>query len=101
MGNLHSSGLLPSRTAEKKRTAIYDGRTVIGEEVDVVIGTGSELAPTEVKAGAQPRLADVAPSRAFRLAHGRTKRAAMMIPSGTTLEGLAPDLPAALWRSVL
>lgn len=50
LGTLHSSGLLPSRNANKKGAAIHDGRTAIGEEVDVVIGTGSELAPTEVKA---------------------------------------------------
>lgn len=101
MGNLHSSGLLPSRNAKKRGTAIHDGCTAIGDEEDVVIGTGSELAPTEVRAGARPRLADAAPSRALRKAQGRKERTAMMVPSDTTIERLAPALTVAPWGSVL
>jgi uncharacterized protein len=99
--NLVLSDLLAWRDARLERAELAYWRSTTGEEVDFVIETGGHLLPVEVKAGAQPRLADVAHLRTFRKEYGKKARAALLLHTGSTLEWIAPDVLAAPWWRVL
>jgi uncharacterized protein len=97
--NVVLGDLLAWRDARLDRTEIGYWRTASGEEVDFVIEASGKLLPIEVKAGARPRLADVAHLRSFRAEYGRKARAGLLLHTGSALEWLAPDVLAApYWR---
>ena len=66
-----------------------------------MVETQDRLLPTEIKAGARPRLADAAHLRSFRAEYGKKARAALLLHTGSALEWLAPDVLAAPWWRVL
>ena len=99
--NLILCDLLAWRDARLERAELAYWRTASGEEVDLVIESGGELLPIEVKAGARPRLSDATHLRSFRAEYGRKARAALLLHTGSTLEWLAPDVLAAPWWRVL
>jgi hypothetical protein len=99
--NLVLHDLLAWRDARLERAELHYWRTTTGEEVDFVVETGKRLLPIEVKAGARPRLADVAHLRSFRAEYGSKARAALLLHTGSTLQWLAPDVLAAPWWRVL
>jgi predicted AAA+ superfamily ATPase len=99
--NLVLNDLLAWRDARLERAEVFYWRTAIGEEVDLVIETGGQLLPIEIKATGRPRLADAAHLRTFRAEYGRKARAGLLLHAGSTLEWLAPDVLASPWWRVL
>jgi len=99
--NLVLSDLLAWRDARLEHAELGYWRSTMGEEVDFVVETGSKLLPIEVKAGAQPRLADATHLRTFRKEYGKKARAALLLHTGSTLEWIAPDVLAAPWWRVM
>ena len=99
--NLVLHDLLAWRDARVDRVELTYWRTTIGEEVDFVIETGGKLLPIEVKATANPRLADCAHLRTFRQEYGRKARAGLLLHTGRTVEWLTPDVLAVPWWRVL
>ena len=99
--NLILLDLLAWRDARLDRADVFYWRTTIGEEVDLVIESGDQLLPIEVKATGRPRLSDTAHLRTFRAEYGANARAGLLLHTGTTLEWLAPDVLAAPWWRVV
>ena len=99
--NLVLHDLLAWRDARLERVELAYWRTTIGEEVDFVIEAGGTLLPIEVKATAQPRLADCAHLRTFRQEYGRKARSGLLLHTGHTVEWITPDVLAVPWWRVL
>ncbi len=99
--NLVLADLLAWRDARLERAELGYWRTASGEEVDFVVESAGRLLPIEVKAGARPRLGDIAHLRSFRQEYGTKARAALLLHTGSTLEWLAPGVLAAPWWRVL
>lgn len=99
--NLVLHDLLAWRDARLDRVELGYWRTATGEEVDLVIEAGNRLLPIEVKAGARPRLPDVAHLRSFRAEYGKQSRRGLLLHAGTTLAWLTPDVLAAPWWKVM
>jgi len=93
--------LLAWRDARLEPAEIGYWRTASVEEVDLVIETGGRPLPIEIKAAARPRLGDAASLRSFRKEYGAKARAGLPLPTGGTLEWLAPDVLAAPWWTIL
>lgn len=99
--NLVLNDLLAWRDARAERAELTYWRTTIGEEVDFVIEAGGKLLPVEVKATAQPRLADCKHLRTFRQEYGSKARAGLLLHTGRIIEWLTPDVLAVPWWRVL
>jgi predicted AAA+ superfamily ATPase len=99
--NLVLSDLLAWRDARLERAQLSYWRTAGGEEVDLVVETGGQLMPIEVKASPRPRLKDAVHLRSFRAEHGKKARAGLLLHTGSALEWLAPDVLATPWWRVL
>lgn len=99
--NLVLCDLLAWRDASTSRADVCYWRTAAGAEVDLVIDTGSDLLPIEIKATARPRVADAGHLQAFRAEYGRHCRAGLLLHTGDAVEWLAPGILAAPWWRVL
>lgn len=99
--NLVLQDLLAWRDARLEHAEICYWRTATGEEVDLVIETGDQLLPIEIKSSARPKLADAVHLRSFGREYGRQARPGLLLHTGSRLEWLAPDVLAAPWWRVL
>jgi predicted AAA+ superfamily ATPase len=99
--NLVLHDLLAWRDARLERAEVHYWRTAVGEEVDFVVEVGGRLLPIEVKAAAEPRLADAAHLRVFRAEYGKKARAGLLLHTGDAVTWLTPDVLAVPWWRVL
>ena len=60
-----------------------------------MIETGGQLLPIEVKSTVRPCLTNTVHLRTFRAEYRKKPRAGLLLPTGSTLEWLAPDVLAA------
>lgn len=99
--NLVLHDLLAWRDSRIERAELGHWRTAVGDEVDFVVETGSQLLPIEVKATTRPRLRDCAHLRTFQAEYGDKARAGLLLHTGSTVEWLAPGVLAAPWWRLL
>jgi len=97
--NLILQDLLCWRDARTEPVEVLYWRTTTGEEVDLVVETGGELLPVEIKATSRPRVGDVKNLRTFRKEYP-SARSALLLHTGSTTEWLAPDVLAVPWWRV-
>jgi len=83
------------------RPEILYWRTVAGEEVDFVIEWQGRLLPIEVKATAQPRLADARSLLAFRREYPDLTRPGLLLHAGVETGWIADGVLAAPWWRVV
>lgn len=76
-------------------------RLVDSALIDLVIESGGQLLPIEVKSTRRPRLKDAAGLRSFRSEYGKRARRGLLLHDGDMLEWLTPDVLAAPWWRVL
>lgn len=99
--NLILHDLLVWRDARLEPADLCYWRTISGEEVDLVVEAHGRLLPIEIKANAQPTLADARHLRSFRAEYGERARAGLLLHTGDTLRWLTPDVLAAPWWKVV
>jgi uncharacterized protein len=99
--NLVLQDLLAWRDARLESAEVMYWRTATGEEVDLVIESGNELLPIEVKATPRPRLGDAKHLLSFRAEYGKKARAGLLLHTGSQTEWLAPAVLSAPWWRVL
>jgi predicted AAA+ superfamily ATPase len=99
--NLVLDDLLAWRDSQVPRPEILYWRTAGGEEVDFVIEWRGRLLPIEVKATAQPRLADAQGLLSFRAEYPDLARAALLLHTGTETAWIAEGVLAAPWWKVI
>ncbi|MCY4115237.1 MAG: DUF4143 domain-containing protein [Chloroflexi bacterium] len=99
--NLILHDLLAWRDARLDLADVYDWRTAVGDEVDLVIEAGDRLLPIEVKATTRPRRRDIATLRTFRAEYGNQSRPGLLLHAGELVDWIAPDVLAAPWWRVI
>lgn len=99
--NLVLADLLAWRDSQIPRPEILYWRTVRGEEVDLVIEWRGKVLPIEVKATAQPRLADARGLQAFRAEYPDTSLAGLLLHTGTETGWIAEGVLAIPWWRVI
>jgi len=99
--NLVLADLLVWRDAQVPRPEVLYWRTSSGEEVDFVIEWQGRLLPVEVKATAQPRLADARGLLTFLEEYPDLARAALLLHDGTETAWIAKGVLAAPWWRVI
>ena len=99
--NIILNDLLAWRDARLERAEIMFWRAVSGEEVDLVIESGDDLIPIEVKATARPRLRDAVHLRTFRSEYPDRARCGLLLHAGDSIEWIAPGVLAAPWWKVI
>lgn len=98
--NLVLNDLIAWRDSRLDRAEIFYWRTQVGEEVDLIIETGGQLLPIEIKSTSRPRLDDVRHLRTFRTQYS-TARSGLLLHDGDRVEWLAPDVLAVPWWKVI
>ncbi|MBA4392281.1 MAG: GTP-binding protein [Desulfobacca sp.] len=78
-------------THQGKEGSLYFWRTSTGQEVDLIIDTGSKLVPIEVKLSTTPNLNMVKGIEAFRKIFGERTTKGYLVHPGTTKLPLGPD----------
>jgi predicted AAA+ superfamily ATPase len=99
--NLILSDLLAWRDATVDAPDLLYWRTTGGDEVDFVIEWKGELLPIEIKATAQPGMADARSLRVFREEYSDRSRAGLLLHAGNELGWLADGVLAAPWWKVI
>jgi predicted AAA+ superfamily ATPase len=99
--NLVLADLLAWRDSLVPRPEVLYWRTVKGEEVDFVLEWRGQVLPIEVKATAQPRLADARGLMSFRAEYPDLTRAALLLHTGTETGWIADGVLAAPWWKVI
>jgi predicted AAA+ superfamily ATPase len=99
--NLILADLLAWRDSQVPRPEILYWRTSTGEEVDFVLEWRGRLLPIEVKATAQPRLADARGLLSFRAEYPDLARTALLLHTGTETAWIAEGVLAAPWWKVI
>ncbi len=99
--NIVLHDLMTWRDSRLRGGEIFHWRTTNGEEVDLVVESGSRLLPIEVKATERPRLRDTVHLRTFRDQYGEESRAGLLLHTGETVEWIAPHVLAAPWWRVI
>jgi predicted AAA+ superfamily ATPase len=99
--NLVLNDLLAWRDARLARAELTYWRTTAGAEVDLVIETGDQLLPIEIKATERPRLADAEHLMTFRADYAAQTRAGLLLHGGTETEWLAAGVLSVPWWRVL
>ena len=99
--NIILNDLLAWRDARLEYAAIMFWRTASGEEVDLVIESGDDLIPIEIKATVRPRLRDAAHLRTFLSEYSDLARCGLLLHAGDSIEWIAPDILAAPWWKVV
>ena len=95
--NIILNDLLAWRDARLEHAEIMFWRAASGEEVDLVIESGNDLIPIEIKAAARPRLRDAVHLRAFRSEYPDRARSGILLHAGDSVEWIAPNVLAAPW----
>ena len=99
--NMVLNDLLAWRDARLERAEIMFWRATTGEEVDLVIESGNDLIPIEIKSAARPRLRDAVHLRAFQSEYPDRARSGILLHAGDSVEWTAPRVLAAPWWKVI
>jgi predicted AAA+ superfamily ATPase len=99
--NLVLADLIAWRDSQVPRPEVLYWRTSSGEEVDLVIEWRGRLLPVEVKATAQPRLADARGLLTFLEEYPDLARAALLLHTGTETAWIAKGVLATPWWRVI
>ena len=99
--NLVLADLLVWRDRQVPGPEILFWRTTTNREVDFVIETRGRLLAIEVKATANPGLADARGLRLFQEEYGNECIGALLLHCGKDVQWLAPDVLAVPWWRVL
>ena len=99
--NLVLADLLVWRDRQVPNPEILFWRTTTNREVDFVIETRERLLAIEVKATANPGLADARGLRLFQEEYGNECTGALLLHCGKDVQWLAPNVLAVPWWRVL
>ena len=98
--NLVLNDLLVWKESRIENTGLFYWRTTTGEEVDLVIESGNQLVPIEVKSSGKPQFKDTRHLHTFKREYPHRSRAGLLIHTGKTLKWIAPGILAVPWWKI-